>query len=70
MTAALWIENWMEECKQKATRNRIWLGGGSALLQPSQWYIPSERHPNGCTGWRAGGTPAAVAKCMKKTKEV
>lgn len=26
MTASLWIESWLEECKQKTTRNRIWLG--------------------------------------------
>lgn len=68
MTAALWIENWLEECKQKRMRNRIWLWGGSALLQPRCWCIPSEQHPDGGTGWQ--GTPSAAAKYLKKTETV
>lgn len=56
MTAAVWIENWLEERKEKTTRKRIWLREGSVLLQAHQGRIPSEQRPDGGTGWRAEGT--------------
>lgn len=66
MTAAPWIEDWLEECKQKTTRTRICLG---EALCGRRRMVGLSMAPSGRMGWAAGALPHR-SQSWKKIKGV
>lgn len=66
MTAALWIENWLEECKQKTTRNRIWLGGRLHIAADTPKAYPLRAAPRWWYGMASRGYPISNCKISEK----
>lgn len=62
MTAALWIENWLEECKQKTTRTRICLGEALCVCRRVVRVSMVPQHQDGL-GSR--GTPSLLTVLEK-----
>lgn len=62
VTAAFWIENWLEECKQKTMRTRICLG---EALRVCRRVVGVSMVPQQQDGLGSRGTPSLLAVLEK-----